>query len=208
MKKLFIAICLPMILLIAGCNKKININLNDYRPLEDYDFQEQDFLMRKGQEEKDILGGIYSLKGLSPDKYVGHVQYWLIPGRPTKTLYANFNTEEPIACLDPCKILLSFDDKTFTIEDHHLVEQLVNSRRKCGIQTSAYPDVYPDRRIYMGFVFDVPSDLEWKCHMLLEDDNIKMLWYDNTSKEQYVCDITGILKQYSVIEDVYSLCDK
>ena len=205
MKKLCIAICLVMTLLISGCREKIDIDLNNYRPLEDYDFQEYNFLMRKGEEEADILGGIYSLKGLSPKEYVGHVQYSIIPGNPSKTLYANLNIEEPIICLEPYKIILSFDDKRFTIEDKLVVEQLVDIRRKCGIQTSLYPDVYADRRIYMGFVFDVQSDLEWKCNMIIEGKNIKMLWYDNESKEQYICDITDILKQHPIIEDIYSM---
>ena len=194
-----------MTLLISGCREKIDIDLNNYRPLEDYDFQEYNFLMRKGEEEADILGGIYSLKGLSPKEYVGHVQYSIIPGNPSKTLYANLNIEEPIICLEPYKIILSFDDKRFTIEDKLVVEQLVDIRRKCGIQTSLYPDVYADRRIYMGFVFDVQSDLEWKCNMIIEGKNIKMLWYDNESKEQYICDITDILKQHPIIEDIYSM---
>ncbi len=207
MKKLCVAICLVMTLLISGCNEKIDINLNDYRPLEDYYFQEYNFLMRKGEEDEDILGGIYSLKGLSPNEYVGHVQYSIIPGNPSKTLYASLNIEEPIVCLDPYKIVLSFDDKTVTIEDSLVVEQLVDIRRKCGIQTSLYPYAYSDKRIYMGFLFDVQSDLEWKCNMIFEDDNIKMLWYDNKSKEQYIYDITDILKQHSIIEDVYLLVE-
>ena len=136
MRKLCIAICLVMTLLISGCNEKIDIDLNDYRPLEDYDFQENDFLMRKGEEEKDILGGIYSLKGLSPNEYVGFVQYSIIPGNPSKTLYANLNIEEPIICLEPYKIVLAYDDKSLTIEEKVVVEQLVDARRKNGIPTS------------------------------------------------------------------------
>lgn len=207
MRKLFIAICLVTTLLISGCNEKIDIDLNDYRPLEDYDFQENDFLMRKGEEEQDILGGIYSLKGLSPNEYVGFVQYSIIPGNPSKTLYANLNIEEPIISLDPYKIVLAYDDKHLTIEEEVVVEQLVDARRKDGIATSSYPDVYADRRIYMGFLFDIPCNLEWKCNMIFEGNNIKMLWYDNESEEQYICDITGILKQHSIIEDVYSLVE-
>lgn len=207
MKKICIMICLVMVLLLSGCNEKTDINLNTYRPLQDYDFEQYDFLMRKGGEEKDALGGIYSLKGLSPDEYVGHVQYSIIPGNPSKTLYANANVEEPIICLDPYKIILSYDDKSLTIEDNIVVKQLVDARRKDGIPTSSYPDVYADKRIYMGFLFDVKSNLEWKCNMIFEENNIKMLWYDNESKEQYICDITGILKQHSIIEDVYSLVE-
>ncbi len=205
MKKLCIAICLVMTLFISGCNEKIDINLNDYRSLEDYDFEEHDFIMRKGKEEADILGGIYSLKGLSSKEYVGHVQYSIIPGNPTKTLYANLNVEEPIICLNPCEIELSFDDNRISLKDNNLVEQLVDVRRNKGINTNSYPDIYSNKRIYMGFLFDVPSNLEWSCNMIIEDKNVKMLWYDNRSKEQYVCDITDILKQNSVIEDVYSL---
>jgi len=205
MKKLCIAICLVMTMIISGCNAKIDIDLNDYRPLEDYIFQEHNFLMRKGKEEADILGGIYSLKGLSPKEYVGYVQYSIIPGNPTKKLYGNIDIDEPIIYLNPYKIVLTFDDKIFTIEEDVVVEQLVDVRRKDGIPTNAYPDVYADRRIYMGFLFDVPSDLEWKCNMVFEENNIKMLWYDNKSEEQYICDITDILKQHSIIEDIYSL---
>ena len=51
MKKLCIAICIVVTLLISGCNEKIYIDLNDYRPLEDYDFQEHDFLMQKDSKE-------------------------------------------------------------------------------------------------------------------------------------------------------------
>lgn len=206
MKKLYIIICVVIIILISGCNKNIEINLNDYRPLEDYVFQEHDFLMRKGEEEKDILGGIYSLKGLSPDEYVGHVQYSLIPGNPTKTLYVHNNIDEPIICLNPYKIVLTFDDKMLTFKDNSIVEQLVDVRRKNGIQSS-YPDIYADRRVHMNFLFDIPSDLKWKCNMIIEDKNIKMLWYDNETKEQYICDVTDILKQHSVIENVYSLVE-
>lgn len=205
MRKPYIVICLVMTLLISGCNEKLDIDVNDYRPLEGYDFQQHNFLTRKGEEEKDILGGFYSLNGLSPNEYVGFVQYSIIPGNPSKTLYANLNVEEPIICLDPYKIVLAYDDKILTIEEDVIVEQLVNARRKDGVSTSSYPDVYADRRIHMGFLFDVPSNLEWKCNMIFEGNNIKMLWYDNESNEQYVCDITDILKQHSIVDDVGSL---
>ena len=55
MKKLCIAICLVMTLLISGCNERIDIDLNEYRPLEDYVFQQHDFLMRKALRLKRVL---------------------------------------------------------------------------------------------------------------------------------------------------------
>ena len=194
-----------MPLLMSGCNKKIEINLNDYRSFEGYSFQHHKFLMRKGEEEADILGGIYSLKGLSPKDYVGHVQYSIIPGYPTKTLYGNQNIDEPIITLNPHRIQLTFDDNTLILDDTVTIEQLVAVRRKDGTQTSSYPDVYADRRINMTFLFDIPSGLTWNCDMLIEAKNIKMLWYDNKTKEQYICDVTDILKQHPMIEDIYSL---
>lgn len=205
MKKIYGIFCLFLILIISGRKEKINIDLNDYKPLEDYSFQEDDFVMRKGKEEIDILGGIYTLKGFSYKDYVGHVQYYLIPGAPTRTLYANIDKEEPIMCYDPYRILLAFDVNEFVIKDKTVVEQLVEVRRKGGIQTSLYPDIYADRRIYMGFLFDVPSDLEWSSQIVIEDKNIKWLWYDNENQEEYVSDITDILKQHSITDDIYSL---
>ena len=57
----------------------------------------------------------------------------------------------------------------------------------------------------MGFLFDVPSDLEWSSQIVIEDKNIKWLWYDNENQEEYVSDITDILKQHSITDDIYSL---
>ena len=207
MKKIYCIFCLFLILIISGCKEEINIDLNDYRPLEDYNFQEDDFVMRKGKEEIDILGGIYTLKGFSDKDYVGHVQYYLIPGAPERTLYANTNKEEPIMCYNPYRILLAFDDNEFVIKDKTVVKQLVEVRRKCEIQTSSYSDNYADRRIYMGFLFNVPSDLEWSTHIVIEDKNIKWFWYDNENQEEYVSDITDILKQHSIVDDIYSLVE-
>ena len=62
MKKWCIIICTFITLFASGCNRKIEINFNeDYVPFEGYEFEEDDFLMRKGEEEADLLGGIYTL---------------------------------------------------------------------------------------------------------------------------------------------------
>ena len=208
MKKWCIIICTFITLFASGCNRKIEINFNeDYIPFEGYEFEEDDFLMRKGEEEADLLGGIYTLKGLSYKEYVGYVQYSIIPGKPTKTLYGHKNADEPMIHMDPDEILLTFDDCTLTIDDTAIVGQLVDCIRNEGIQTDVYPDVYPDKRINMSFIFDIPCDLTWGCNMVADETDIKMIWYNNKEKEQYVYDVTDIFKQCSLVNDIYSLCD-
>ena len=43
--------------------------------------------------------------------------------------------------------------------------------------------------------------------MVADETDIKMIWYNNKEKEQYVYDVTDIFKQCSLVNDIYSLCD-
>lgn len=201
MKKMCVIVSLVIILLITGCRGKVDIDINDYRPLENYTFQENDFIMRKGKEEIDILGGIYSLKGLSPYEYVAHIQN-SIYGNRSKTLYCNNDAQEPILCIDPCEIEIFIKDEQLTIKDKTVVRQLVDVIRTQK-ETTYFKGQYT-----VNFVFDVRCDLKWECSMLVDEKDIKMIWNVSESNQRYIYDITDILEQHSIAEDIYSLLEQ
>ena len=193
--------CLICILLITGI---VYITLQKselkYYPIPEnficisyYTAEKDEFLGRKGEQDIDILGGVYTLKDLPKEKFILHEQSYLniVNGPPDVYVYMDNDNAEPIFIYDVNKIEFNLNKNKITIKNKQIINEVLSILRNGTSEKCEEPSY-----INTFFKFNLKCYLTFLCCVEYLNDKIYITCFNVKDNCWYTYDVTLVLKDY------------
>ena len=163
----------------------------DFIYLPYYIAEKGEYLGRKGREEIDVLGGVYTLKDMPSEQFVIHEQYYLNNGPSDVFVYMDRSLAEPILSYDVRKIEFHTNGENVVIEDKQIINNIVSIIRNSASYECEAPD-------YMNtfFSFDLECDMGFQCYVECVNDKIYIICFNIKDNCWYTYDVTAVLKDF------------